>query len=417
MLRNWCSQNKGLTPEKTHVLMDGGILSIPFDKLDEFYKVYVQSIRQREYIYVVEQKTFPYYNFFVDIDYTSDDALELHQIEDISRYICKTVRQFSDSECLVSVAKPKSKGDLVKTGIHLNWGTFVIDQTNSINMRDHIICELSSVYPSQNWNSIIDKSVYGNPLKSTHGSGFRMPWSHKKGKHDQCNGQGCSMCVQGKIIEGEYLPCFVYNKNSVLTALESQEPTVELLHLSSIRYDNTIKCTIVSVPEVFCKPVREGGFTQKQLKNEVFIDEDTRCQLETFIRQFMKGQKNAKIIKMLKNEDSYFVQTDSKFCENIGREHNSNHIWFYISRDKTIRQKCFCTCLVNRRNGSSMCKDFSGQEHNLKITRVVNFLFPEKKLLITSNNETSCLRIDDYFNRISDTVDPCIQYISSRLQY
>jgi hypothetical protein len=395
--------------------MDGSILSIPFDRLDDFYKVYVQSIRQREYIYVVEQKTFPYYNFFVDIDYTSDDALELHEIEDISRYICKTVRQFSDSECLVSVAKPKSKGDLVKTGIHLNWGEFVIDQDNSINMRDHIICELSCVYPSKNWNSIVDKAVYGNPQKSTHGSGFRMPWSHKKGKHDYCNGQGCSACENtGKIIEGEYLPCFVYDQNKTLRTLESQEPTVELLYLSSIRFNNSQKCTIVNVPEVFCKPIKEGGFTQKQLKNEIVMDNDIQCQLETFIRKFMKGQQNTKIIKILKNEDSYFVQTDSKYCENLGRDHNSNHIWFYISRERTIHQKCFCTCLVKRKGGS-MCKDFNGQEHDLKINKVVNFLFPEKKLLITCNNNASYLRIDDYFNNVSDT-DPCIEYISSRLQ-
>jgi hypothetical protein len=275
------------------------------------------------------------------------------------------------------------------------------------------------VYPSKNWNSIIDKSVYGNPQKSTHGSGFRMPWSHKKGKHDHCHGQGCVACNNtGKIIEGEYLPCFVYNRSGVLTQLESQEPSVELLKLSSIRFDNSLKSgtSIVTVPEVFCKPTgKEGGFTQKQLKNEIYVDEDTRCQLESFIRQFMKGQKNAKIIKMLKTDESYFIQTDSKYCENLGREHNSNHVWFYISKERTIRQKCFCTCIVPRKGGS-FCKDFNGQEHNLKINKVIDFLFPEKKLLITSNNENSFSRIDDYFNRIPDTVDPCIEYISSRLQ-
>jgi len=48
--------------------MDGGVLSIPFDKLREFYDVYVQSVLKGEQVFVVEQKT-ETYNFFVDIDY------------------------------------------------------------------------------------------------------------------------------------------------------------------------------------------------------------------------------------------------------------------------------------------------------------------------------------------------------------
>jgi len=48
--------------------MDGGVLSVPFDKLRDFYTVYVSSVTIGEQVFVVEQKT-ETYNFFVDIDY------------------------------------------------------------------------------------------------------------------------------------------------------------------------------------------------------------------------------------------------------------------------------------------------------------------------------------------------------------
>ena len=41
----------------THVLMDGGILQVPYEQLDEFYSECVHSIRLGKKLYVVEQKT------------------------------------------------------------------------------------------------------------------------------------------------------------------------------------------------------------------------------------------------------------------------------------------------------------------------------------------------------------------------
>ena len=69
MFKSWCSKNKFKNAKATsHVLMDGGVLSIPFDKLDEFCEQYVEAVKNDEKLYLVEQKT-PTYNFFLDIDY------------------------------------------------------------------------------------------------------------------------------------------------------------------------------------------------------------------------------------------------------------------------------------------------------------------------------------------------------------
>ena len=45
MFQTWCRPYANAN-NLSHVLMDGGVLSIPFDKLHEFYNVYVQSVRQ-----------------------------------------------------------------------------------------------------------------------------------------------------------------------------------------------------------------------------------------------------------------------------------------------------------------------------------------------------------------------------------
>ncbi len=72
MFKRWCSENGflGATPV-THVLMDGGILGVQSDRLDEFYEGCLQCVKAGEKIFVVEQKT-EVYTFFMDVDYKAD---------------------------------------------------------------------------------------------------------------------------------------------------------------------------------------------------------------------------------------------------------------------------------------------------------------------------------------------------------
>ena len=100
--------------------MDGGVLSVPFDKLNEFHEKYIQAIKAGEELFVVEQKS-PIYNFFVDIDYKDEKALTMNEIQDICKIICDKVKRHGGKECLICVSPPKTAGEYIKTGIHLNW--------------------------------------------------------------------------------------------------------------------------------------------------------------------------------------------------------------------------------------------------------------------------------------------------------
>ena len=56
----------------THVLMSGGILCVPSEETQDFYREYIQAINLGTKLYVVEQKT-DLFKFFVDLDYKAPE--------------------------------------------------------------------------------------------------------------------------------------------------------------------------------------------------------------------------------------------------------------------------------------------------------------------------------------------------------
>jgi hypothetical protein len=382
MFRNRCLQNNFSSSKNiSHVLMDGGVLSVPFDRLDNFYQICVQCIKEGENIFVVEQKT-QCYNFFLDIDYKDTVVLDIDQIQPISKTIFSKVKNFckDDQKVIVSVSKPKKKDGLIKTGIHINFPDLFVDQHGAIQLMYHIIHTLNNIYPDIDWFKYIDPSVYGSLNNKTKGSGFRMPWSHKRSKHEECKGQGCESCNQsGKITENEYLPIFMLYQNEEI--LLSQEPTVEMLHLTTVRSSRN-ESTCVSIPDAVEMPKViqkvEKTFTKAQTRNEIF-DNDLSPLLETFIRKYLPGQKDARVLKIFKNKTTFLILTNSKYCENLGRNHSSNHVYFLVRNfDSTICQKCFCTCETTEGRKHGFCKDFEGRKNNLT-SRICEIMFDNTK--------------------------------------
>jgi len=373
MFKKWCSHNKfNNATNLSHVLMDGGVLSVPFDKLNDFYEKYIDAVKRGEKLFVVEQKT-PNYNFFVDIDYKDERALTIDEIRGICKIICDKVKRHGGKECLISVSPPKTDGSLVKTGVHLNWPGFVVNQSTAVALREHILISLTTAKGSIDWNEIIDSSVYGNLERRTKGSGLRMPWSHKMSKHMTCGGQGCEGCGgKGKVVQVAYLPVFVYKPGPLSTLLKiGQDPSVDILKMSSVRTDQ-IQCVTVEPPSTV---IKEGSFTTAQTKDEIDNDE-LKGIIQKYIQTNMEGQGGAVITKLFKHNETYLVSTNSKYCENLKRSHSSNHVWFHIS-GSVIAQKCFCRCETVRGRRDGFCKDFYGRKHQLH-TKIVEKLYPKK---------------------------------------
>jgi len=295
MFKSWCATQKfNNATNLSHVLMDGGKLSVPFDRLNDFYDKYIEVIKKGEKLFVVEQKT-PTYNFFIDIDYKNEDSLSIDDIKSICKIICDKVKRHGGKKCLISISPPKKCGTLVKTGVHLNWPNFVVDQTSAIALREHVLIALSKAKSGTDWNEIIDSSVYGDLYRKTKGSGFRMPWSYKKAKHEACDGRGCSGCENGKVNQLSYLPVFMYTPEPLSTIIRvEQAPDVEFLKMSAVRTDLP-QNVFIQPPSA---PIREGAFTDEETKDEV-QDEEVKSLVETFVRKHMEGQSSAFITKYL----------------------------------------------------------------------------------------------------------------------
>lgn len=355
--------------------MDGGCLSIPCDKSREFSEIYVKAVSAGERVFVVEQKTTHAYNFFVDVDYKSDESLTMEEVEDICKIVCAKVKNHGGKEALVSAAPPKDAGNgQTKYGIHINFPGLVVDQQSAVNLREHILCALYTMKPSRDWDKIIDSAVYGDPARKSKGSGFRMPWSHKKGKCVSCNGgkrEGCLACEgTGKRVEDPYYPIYRWGRFTGLLAVE-QKPSVELLEMATVRTTKEPTHTIESPTRVVRQ---EGAFATSETKDE-FADETARAALQAFVQRHMEGQGDAVITKMFRQKNgTLLVSTNSHYCENIGRPHGSNHVWFFVSGE-WIAQKCFCRCetIAGRANG--FCKDFIGGRKTMP-EELVRALYP-----------------------------------------
>lgn len=378
MFKRWCSEQGFLNHKiqnPSHVLMDGGVLEVPFDRLDDFYKVYIQSIKAGEELFVVEQKT-ENYKFFLDIDYKNTTELNIDEIKSIGLDVCSKVESLGlPCRCLISVAEPKVVNGVIKTGVHFNWPDMTVSQEGAVHLRWHVISTLN-ISKTGDWSQYVDGSVYGDLETKTRGSGFRMPWSHKKGKHSDCKGQGCIVCkYSGKLTEGEYLPVFLYDDSGMKPY--SPEITLDGMWMATLRTtEDPVEVPKTTIGHSVSKK-KEGNFKSLHTKDEI-VDNELLALLETFIRLNLPGQSRSRVKKVFKSRNTYRVETTSKYCENLGRNHNSNHIWFYINNDKTICQKCFCRCetMDGRRHG--FCRDFSGRAHYMN-KRLCEILYPKGK--------------------------------------
>jgi len=358
MFNKWCiSQGFTNASNISHVRMDGGVLSVPFGRLNEFHEKYVEAVSSGEKLFIVEQKS-PTYNFFVDIDYKDTVPLSIDEIKNICKIICDKVKRHGGKDCLISVSKPKACGNsLIKTGVHLNWPGFVVDQASAVALREHILVALSKGKGSLDWNEIIDAAVYGDIQRGTKGSGFRMIWSHKMAKG---------------VEQLAYLPVFRYVSGPLSTLIQvDPTPNLELLNMSIVRTD-AAQTHVVSSPSNILK---EGSFSNDQTKDEVH-NEELKYLIENFVNKNLEGQGGATITKMFKHNNVYLVSTNSKYCENLRREHGSNHVWFIIS-GKQILQKCFCRCETIRERRDGFCKDFCGRRHELS-SIIIEKLYPQQ---------------------------------------
>lgn len=284
----------------THVLMDGGQLHVPDEDLDPFWGSYLADLADGKKLYVVEQKT-ERFKFFVDVDFKSERQLT----DEDALVLCRKIHEsVGAGRCLVARAPVRMVDSLFKSGMHLHWPELVVTKTQALSLRTRILMCLPE---GDHWAQVIDSSVYG-------GSGLRCLWSHKKPEGDP------------------YVPWVSVPDGSLL----SPEPTRDALKLFAVR----VIGAVTSPGRALSEPTGRES------------------QIESFIRANLVGQENARVKAIRKTKKGegkgMCVETDSRYCENVGHDHKSNHVWFWMLGGK-IRQMCL----------DEECTGFKGREHNI----------------------------------------------------
>ena len=164
-IKEWYTK---IPKEATHLLMDGGMINVPPDKLPNFYKYYYKQAKIEDIFLIEKISKFSRYKFFLDIDLKK------------STYNYKTILSilqqlnFEIFECYDKC------GVHVISDIEVNFNTVKQEFTKTINKLKEINNEII-------WEEIVDDSVYK--------IGLRMVLSKKKEKGntvDRCYGKNCS---------------------------------------------------------------------------------------------------------------------------------------------------------------------------------------------------------------------------------
>ena len=399
-------------PPFTHLLLNGGKLRVPNEMKEDFlikYSQYCQSYK----LYVIELKT-KVFRFFLDLDFFQHIGLPhnmlIKYITVIQKAVYTTISSTHDpkeSRIIVCLTENKdvvkNNEKFVKTGVHVYWPEVYVNTEYSLIFREIIIEQLNDQFGERGshntWDDVVDKVVLEK-------NGLRMIGSRKLSNCSHCKTNKiknaiCAVCNgSGRIDEGRvYYPYVVLDgkgKEMKGELKKLTQSTFKTVKETSIRSELTDIPKPFQIPEkyfVHKKPKKKPH--QKNNKNETITDLECShkdCLEKTskafklckqFIQQNFPHPNTIEITEIFrkgKEKQYYIVRTPSRFCMNINREHNSNHVYYYIDKSFAY-QKCLCTCDTTEGRQYGKCMDYVSGGRRLPV-ELQKLLFPQEQKMM-----------------------------------
>jgi hypothetical protein len=353
------------TPIPSHLLYDGykgGKLYIPRHKEYDFLTEYAKSLSNNESQFIVETrpKTF---KFMIDVDISDNHYWSTEEIVKLVSTIQKTVYAFFETNQIVicCTSPTKTKNDGTHTGIHLIWPNLFITSDTALCIRRGIIQKLKEDKETfkftKSWEDVIDETIFTR-------NGYRMIGSDKmsvvKGTGENPDkkvpenrplGLLFVMDSEGQLSEG------YYNR--------LKKDTKALILETSIRY--VIDTYLNQGMNINKSPLwLEEDPLQRKAANKgvggTVVGGKEHVVIENFIRTKLPSAYKRQAVKAVTRypDKNLLIKTNSRFCMNLGREHNSCGIYFFASPNG-LYQKCLCPCnkLDGRKNG--LCMDYTSE--------------------------------------------------------
>jgi hypothetical protein len=353
----------------THTSMNGMVGGFYVENDTQFLKVYARmwaSVSSREKLYIVEKPT-PVFRLFMDFDFKQYKGLKPTSIEAVAQVCHTAVKSFwpHAQECIVCCSNyTKAHGtlnsvrvELEKTGIHLHWPEVYTTTEMLLHLRESILADMMRVFkyrspPMNAWEDVFDLAPYDKGGKL--GSGLRLVGSLKAEICPDRHGRKvcektCRCHGKGRITaDGHGRPymlfCVLMNgERSPEREAEYLKSFESLVLNTSMRYQGPE--TPGTIPEgapLYIPQMEEKKRKATTRAKEVVHGDAVYEACQVAIRSNFQFAQVV-VTNVAKKQDGFLVNVsgiNSRFCYNVGREHKSNRVWFWVTRSGVV-QKCY----------------------------------------------------------------------------
>ena len=404
-LIKWLKITNQLKPENenenpSHLLLNGFKLFVKNENLKIFNKKYSEELLNNEKFYIVECKK-NIFKLFFDLDFKLSkenyDIVNQNINDDKENIFLEFIKIINDVIydfyeeyhcCIVTTADEKiietickneenpenicSKKEVIKKGFHLHYPDINCDKNMALEIRKACIRKLKMFKDNfkNSINDIIDEHVFTS-------SGLRLTGSRKGHFITQTR----EFVDEGRPYNLLYT--LISNKNNEELFNSLNNDMLNLINKTSIittdDYITNIKnnpnlnldeCDDCDENEKNFKNLKEGNW--KRLKN----DDIRSIEILRFFKIYVKNYtiKDIKIIFHSENESVYILCSQSKYCTNIDKNHNSEHIYFKLNQ-YGICQKCFCRCDTTEGRKHGYCKNYESEyiQCTPQLRKILNF--------------------------------------------
>lgn len=361
----------------THLMMDGGRLSIPDDQAGAFLNIYFASVVvRREKLSLVEVKT-PVFRLFFDLDirfkkgargvqrsvermckiiwehvtmdfFVVDTAPLQGHMSTSSLETATTVGSGKEdmTRCIVCQAPSKAEVsdevEVVKHGVHIVFPHIFVNSPIALACRQALLEKLPLEFargqhvdgtdsstdstastsgftgPANSWEDVVDDSVF-------RGSGLRMIYSGKGRGEDRA-----------------YTPRFEIDHcgNTRVCQVDTAAIKREYIHDTSIRaFHQRLTPCVAGEHEIADDPgVHSAGGVVIGTGTPIEMYQEAIPKLRELLPA---AYKDTQFLKAFVTSHAVMLKTSSRFCMNVQREHTTSTIYLCITK-RGVCQKCYC---------------------------------------------------------------------------
>ena len=377
-LHRWRVPAGGAGPA-SHLCLDGGRLLVKDADHADFLNAYAAAVVRGLVPCVVETRT-PVFRFFVDVDAKVPDPAAF----DV-RGACLAIAAAVDAAvspppaCVVCVPSEPSAD---KVGVHLHFPAVTVTPATALWLRGRIVDALSLDSASGprldsaggprldsaggprldsasgprldsasgprldsagglllDWARVIDAAVY-------RGSGLRLPWSGKRA------GDTRVYAPTARIVGG------VWTDVGPVVGVAATRAWV---HELSVRDFGGVASLHFGGDGGDDAAAAADGGGARVCPESMTAYADVLPLVDAVLPVQHAGQRFVGVVSLgdsASDQRIFMLRSTSRWCGNIGRAHNSNNVYFQLTR-AGVCQRCYCRCDTTEGRRHGLCKDYS----------------------------------------------------------